>query len=293
MLQREAAGAGNPFDAEQKCDVGVSKCDAFEIVVVRAHEVEEGLAAIAVEDHFTVTRRFDDDRFVRGSALRQVVCAIEQIAHCEITGSRLPVHIVETVSDIKSGVHKNRVSRLHARRKGILVIEMREPHVIRRHQPRERRLLLRPLPVHRIHVIQMPALRGLRFFSRANGNDLLGCSRDAIRIAEIEAAFVFSIRLKVQNASGEHVRRGVFEERKARLGSRGPWSRRDANLLTLRAHERQRLAPLLLTFLAIRHIDARVAIVVARDFPFESKGNEGRRLDYKLTGGCRSWGLRD
>jgi hypothetical protein len=92
-------------------------------------------------------------------------------------------------------------------------------------------------------MIATPALRGLRFFSRANRNDLLGGARDAIRITQVEAAFVFGIRLNVQDAAGEHIRRGVFEERKtrrlcSRYCSRRSRSRRDADLFPLQAHQR-------------------------------------------------------
>jgi hypothetical protein len=104
---------------------------------------------------------------------------------------------METVSDIKPRVHENGVSRLDSRGKGIFVIEMCEAHVICGHQPRERRLLLRALPIDRIYMTAMPAFRGLRFFSRANGNDRLGRARDAIRITQVEPAFVlFGIRFK-------------------------------------------------------------------------------------------------
>jgi hypothetical protein len=46
--------------------------------------------------------------------------------------------------------------------------------------------------------------------------------------------------------------------------------RSHADLLPLRAHKGQRLAPFLLTSSSVSHIDVRVTVGVARDFPCES-----------------------
>ena len=56
---------GDAFDAQQKRDVGVADRDAFEIVVIAAHQVEQILAAVAIENDLAVARAFDDDGFVR------------------------------------------------------------------------------------------------------------------------------------------------------------------------------------------------------------------------------------
>ncbi len=68
------------FMPKQKRDVGVANRDAFKVVVIPAHQVEEILAAIAVEDHFAIARAFNHDWFVGRAALRQIVSAIERRA---------------------------------------------------------------------------------------------------------------------------------------------------------------------------------------------------------------------
>ena len=93
--------AGDVLDAEQERDVGVSNREAFEVVVVRGHQVEEVLRAVAVEDHFAVARAFDHDRPVGRSARRQVVRAVEHGAEREIAGPRGAVHVVEAIADVE------------------------------------------------------------------------------------------------------------------------------------------------------------------------------------------------
>src|SRR5262249_42912790 len=103
MLQREAACTCNVFDADEKRNIGVSKRDALEVVVVGCHHVEEGLTARTVEDHLTVTGGFYHDRLVRRSALGQVVSAVEKISHGQITRPRRSVHVMKTIADVEAG----------------------------------------------------------------------------------------------------------------------------------------------------------------------------------------------
>ena len=77
MLQREATRSGNVLQPEQESDVGVTNGDAFKIIVIPGHQVEQILAAVAVEDYFTITRSLNHDRFVGRPALRQIVRAVE------------------------------------------------------------------------------------------------------------------------------------------------------------------------------------------------------------------------
>src|SRR5450755_3411611 len=116
MLQRKAARPRNIFDSNQKSDVRIANCHSLEIVVVRSHQVEEGLASIAVEDHLATTGALNHNRLVRRPALGEVVSPVEQISECQISGTGSAVHMVESVSDVKASMHHDDVTRLNARR---------------------------------------------------------------------------------------------------------------------------------------------------------------------------------
>src|ERR1700691_4422900 len=112
MLQREPAGTGNVFDTDQERNIGVSKRDALEIVVIRGHQIEECLTPGTIENHFTVACRFDDDRLFRRSALRQVVSAVKESSQREITWTGRSVHVMEPIADIEAGVDQDHVAGL-------------------------------------------------------------------------------------------------------------------------------------------------------------------------------------
>ena len=159
VLQREAAGAGDAFDAQQKRDVGVADRDAFEVLIIAAHQVEQILAAVAVENHLAVARAFDRDGFVGRAALGQVIGAVEDIAHRQISGPGRAVHVMEAVAHVEAGMDQNRVAGLNPGRIGVLVIVMRQAHVVGGHQAGKCRLLLGAGPAHRIDVVNVTALR--------------------------------------------------------------------------------------------------------------------------------------
>ena len=69
VLHREALRAGDLLHARLDGRAGVAERDAFEIVVVAAHEVEQHGVAVAVEDHFAVTGADDGDGLVRRAVL--------------------------------------------------------------------------------------------------------------------------------------------------------------------------------------------------------------------------------
>ena len=76
LLDSDPAGAGDILEAGQKGEIGVADGQAFEVVVVGGHHVEEVEISIAVEDRLAVARGFDDDRLFRRAALRQVISAV-------------------------------------------------------------------------------------------------------------------------------------------------------------------------------------------------------------------------
>ena len=78
MFQSEAARPDDVLQPNKKRHIGVSNRDALEVVVVRRHQVEEILAAVAIEDHFAIAGRFDDDRLSGRAALGQIVSAVER-----------------------------------------------------------------------------------------------------------------------------------------------------------------------------------------------------------------------
>ena len=95
--------------------IGVADGQAFEVVVVGGHHVEQVVRAVAVEDRLTVARAFDHDRSIGGAALGQEVGPARD--------SALPASSISvTVVLVDAGVHHDRVARLNARRKRVEVI---------------------------------------------------------------------------------------------------------------------------------------------------------------------------
>ncbi len=210
--QREAAGASDVLPAQQERDARVPNRDALEVVVVRGHQVEDVVVAVAVEDHLAVARALDHDRLVGRAARGEVIRAIEWRA----IGSRVRIEprIVEARVLVDTGVHENRVARLHARRIGDRVIGLIRPQIISTHQAVERRLLHLTFIAGRINVIDVAARSRRRHLARMHRHVLFDGAARAIRIAQHETAFVIGIRLEIEHAAGKHVRRGVVVDRR-------------------------------------------------------------------------------
>ena len=134
MLQREAAGTRDILVPKQKCDVRITNSDAFEIIVVPAHQVEKILAAVAVENHFAVARALDDDRFFGRAAGGEVISAVKGSA--VRSDGAIEAAIDEAIVLVESGVDQNDVARLDARRKCVRVVGLVGAHVVRGHQCR-------------------------------------------------------------------------------------------------------------------------------------------------------------
>ena len=293
-LQREAAGPRNSLDAQQKSNIGIAECDALKVVVTGTHEIKESLAAIAIENHFAIAGGFNRNGLFRRAALRKVVSAVKQVAHGEITGAGLSVHVMEPVADVKTGMDEDHVARLHARRESVLVVKMRQSGVVSRHEAGEGGLLLRASPVDRVDVVDFAALRGLGFSARTHSDNLFPATADAIGIGQQEPAFIPSIRVQIENAAHKHVGRGVLKKRVA--GGRAfhaSGTGCDSHLFRLRPHQRKSLAPGLFALATVSNVNMSIAIGVTCDLPFKSEGDQGRRLDDKRAGSYRRyWRLR-
>ena len=122
----------------------------------------------------------------------------------------------------------------------------------------------------------MPPVGRHRLGTRAHGHRLRRVRRrsaDAVGIGHHEARFVGGVRLEIQDAAGEHVRRDQVED-VALVDACSP-CRRD---------QRHRRSPGGLALLAVRDLDAGIAIGVAVDVPFEAEVDERRVLDDELAG---------
>ena len=106
-------------------------------------------------------------------------------------------------------------------------------------------------------MIDLSAGRGLRFETRANGDDVFRLSVDAIGIGHHKPAFVIGRGFEIENASGKSIRGDVL---KSVL----------VDAFVTDAEKRQAFFPRLLTLLAIENGDRRVAVVVSIDSPFEA-----------------------
>ncbi len=166
--------------------------------------------------------------------------------------------IDEAIVFVDSRVDENDIAGLHARRHHVRMVGFIGAHVVRGEQAGEGRFLLRAFVAERIDVVDAAARRRLRLLARAHRRRALGLSFHAIGIAQDEAAFVFGVRLEIEDAARKHIRSHVVEIMRAAVA-------RDSaeHLLALQAKEWEGLAPGLFAFFPVRHVHAGVAIVVA------------------------------
>ena len=151
-------------------------------------------------------------------------------------------------------------------------------HEIRGQQSSKCRLLLGSFVAERVDVIDVAAGGGLRLLARARGHGFFRFAFYSVRIGKDEAAFVFGAGIEIEKAAGKHVGRDVAVVMPAAVARTAA-----EHLFVLQPQQREALAPLLLAFLAIGDVDARVAIVVARDFPREAEGDQSGRIDYEFA----------
>ncbi len=128
-------------------------------------------------------------------------------------------------------------------------------------------------------MIDVAAGGWLRFLARAGGHGLFRFAFHSVRIGKNETAFVFGAGIEIEKAARKHVGCDIAVVMPAAVA----WQPAE-HLLVLQAEKREALAPLLLALLAISDVDARVAIVVARDFPREAERDQSGRIDDELAG---------
>ena len=118
--------------------------------------------AVAVEDHLAVARRFDHDRPLSRALRRQQIGAVE----------RQPVRIdvVVPIALVKPGMDEKGVARLRLVERDDVPVTGADIAVVRGHQAREVRILLRSIrrPGQWIDVDRAAAGRGLRLRPRAH-----------------------------------------------------------------------------------------------------------------------------
>src|SRR6266540_3537779 len=101
----QPAASEHVFQPCVESDVGVANGNAFEVVVIRRHHVEEPEIAVPIEDHFAVTGGFDDDGFLRSPVTCQHICTVERYSVWR--------HVIHPVGLVESRVNENHVARLH------------------------------------------------------------------------------------------------------------------------------------------------------------------------------------
>ena len=269
-LHRQSLGAGDELRARPDRDLRVPEGDPLEVVVVGGLDVEQVEVVAAVDDHLAVARRFDHDRFLRRALARQVVRPLERRGR--VDGRLVAVELV--VVGVSPGVDEDGVAGLHARAPAGCGVTGAAPVVVGAHDPFEGRLGLRSLPLRRVDVIGLAAGGGHRLRARADGHDLRRVRRravDAVGIRHHEARLVGGAGFEIEDAAGKHVRRDEVEDVALE------------DLLAVQPRQRHRLVPGGLALLAVRDLDAGIAIGVAVDVPLEPEVDQRRMLDDELA----------
>ena len=231
----------------------------FEVVVVGGLDVEQIEVVAAVEDHLAVAGRLDHDRFLRRALRREVVGPFERRRRVD----RRLVAVELVVIRVGAGVDQDRVARLDARPSARRRVAGAAPVVVGAHDAFERRLDLLALPLRRIHVIRLAAFGRHRLRTRAHRHDL----RRVRRGPPTPSGSVITKRASYA-VPGSRSRMlpanmfGVTRLKTLRWNTCSPCSRSSGIAC----------APRGLTLLAIRDLDARIAIRIAVDVPLEARG---------------------
>ena len=142
--------------------------------------------------------------------------------------------------------------------------------------PVECRLTLRPRVAGRVHVKHAPVSGRLGLAASLHRDSLrhalLRLSGNAVWIGQHQLRFVQRLRFQIENAAREHVRGDHIEHA---IGLK--------DALALQPQQRKRLSPLPLALLAIRHVDARSAIVIALNQPLKTKIDQRRMVHDELA----------
>jgi hypothetical protein len=118
-------------------------------------------------------------------------------------------------------------------------------------------------------VVNRTPRRRPGFRARPHGDEVLGLSVDAVWICKNKPAFVICARLEIEDASGKAVRNDVLK-------------RVLVDPFVADAEQWQACLEGVLAPLSVGHLDDRVAVVIAVDAPFESKGQQGRRFSDEI-----------
>ena len=272
VFDGQAAGPGDVLAPRQDGGAGIAEGNALEILIIRAHDIEQHLVVIAVEDDPAVAGRLDGNGFVRRAALRQVIGAVPGGAATFLVVGVHFVAVVETVVFIGPGVDQDGVARLHARQRGVAPVTADRSHVIGRQQAAESRLLPGACVTRRIDVVHVSAGIGHGFGARVDGYTMLFFTADAVRIRDGETYFVPGCRCQVENTAGEHIRGRVID---------GPGQE---GAFTMQPQQRQSPGPFAVAGPAVLNIDGGIAVGIAVDIPFETERDQGGGFDHKLTG---------
>ena len=95
---------------------------------------------------------------------------------------------------------------------------------------------------------------------------------------ELEPALVFGAGLEIQDRTGEAVGNGLVEILAPAI-----------NVFTANAEQRESIAPRRFTNRPELDADARIAVGVAVDGPFEAEDQEGRMFDVEAAGLGQFW----
>src|SRR5215469_8059794 len=97
--------------------------------------------------------------------------------------------------------------------------------------------------------------------TRPNRDDVLRAANHSVGIGQHEAAFIFGVRLQIEDAAREHIRNDILE-------------RVFVDALVAEAKQRKPFLPGQVAFFAIGDRDGCIAVVVAIDAPLKSQGDE-------------------
>ena len=135
VLDRQALGARNALLPRFDRHIRVAERDAFEVRVVRAHDVEQHVVAVAVEDDVAVAGGLDRDRPLGRAVLREIERAVPRRAAARAVLRADLVAVAEAVEVlVDAGVHEDRVAGLHARRRRAAPVAAERVLVVRGEQ---------------------------------------------------------------------------------------------------------------------------------------------------------------
>src|SRR5258708_31443796 len=76
LFDSQAFRAGDKLRARPNRNVGISKSDAFEVIVICGLDIEQVEIAVTVKYHFSITGALDRDRLAGSAARRQIISSL-------------------------------------------------------------------------------------------------------------------------------------------------------------------------------------------------------------------------